>query len=109
MRREFLKGYVLSLLAEGALAGAKSPGEAVKRVAAAVAADVPSVVKEIIGTVAMNGLEELKRRASAVHEGIGEKIGEVIERVKTAGFGEFWKDMQATYAAGVEANAKRGG
>jgi hypothetical protein len=107
MRKSFLKGYILTLLSEGALAGASTPTAAAKIVLSRVAEDVPAVVKEIVGQVAVNGLDELKRRASMVHAKLGEKIGEVIDRVKVRGFGEFWKDMQATYARGVDENAKR--
>jgi hypothetical protein len=109
MRREFLKGYILALLADGDLRGAKTPAAAVKRVLAAIAEDAPVVVGEIIGTVAANGLEALKRGASRVHEKLGEKVGAVIDDIKARGFGEFWKDMQETYARGVEENARRGG
>lgn len=107
MRREFLKGYILSLVSEGALAGARSPADAAKRVVQHAASDATAVVTEILGQVAVNGLDELKRRASAVHAGIGEKIGEAVERIKAAGFGEFWREMQQTYRAGVDANARR--
>jgi hypothetical protein len=102
MRREFLKGYILALISEGALRGAKNPVDAAKRVVDHVSKDAAAVVTDIVGQVAANGLDELKKRASAVHEILGEKVGAVVDRIKAEGFGNFWREMRETYNRGAE-------
>jgi hypothetical protein len=96
MRREFLKGYLLALLAEGQLQGARTPVDVAKAAARALAEDVPAVVGEILTLAAQHG-------AGKLGDAILRKMDGAARDIMQRGFGAAWRDIMDQYRRGVEA------
>jgi len=56
-RKEFLRGYLYAVLADGSLTGVTSPGAIVKKTIAMIRTDLPEVAGEVANTVAGNLVE----------------------------------------------------
>lgn len=108
MRREFLKGYVLALLHEGAVSWRGGPAVAAAEVGRALAEDLKGALAEVATMVAANGVrlaagkaagkvaEGLERAARAIEQdGLGTTILRVAEGLRDA------------YQAGAEEQARR--
>jgi hypothetical protein len=111
VRREFLKAYVFSLLGE---ADFSSPTALISRAAQTFAIDLPIVAKELAEQLAESTLDfgtKVGAKASAVVMGkLADLVGDVSKRGVGAvakDIGKVWKNVQATYARGAEANARR--
>jgi hypothetical protein len=101
-RRAFLKGYLFSLLSEGAFAGMVSPASMAKKAVAIFATDLPVVLGDIAEMAAANGTSKI---ASAV---LG-KMNDVVRDIDKRGIKAVWGDIKAQYDRGVDANAERRG
>jgi hypothetical protein len=98
-RRAFLKGYLFSLLSEGAFSGMVSPASMAKKAVAIFATDLPVVLGDIAEMAAANGTSKI---ASAV---LG-KMNDVVRDIDKRGIKAVWGDIKAQYDRGVDANAE---
>jgi hypothetical protein len=100
MRREFLKGYLFSLIADGQMKPTDLPSVMLKKAWACVKEDFPIVVKDIASQAIQQG---------AAHAGglLGRKMEQIARDLTEKGFSAIWKDLQGAYSAGMAANGKR--
>jgi hypothetical protein len=100
MRREFLKGYIFSLIADGQLKPTDSPANMLKKAWICAKEDFPAVAREIASIAIQQG---------AAHAGglLGNKMQQIAADLTKKGFGAIWKDLQKTYSNGMEVNARR--
>lgn len=94
-RKEFLKGYIMALFAEGQFSGARSPAVMFSKAMAALAEDVPAVLGDLSATMIDQATEHMV--------GIGaDKIREFVKDVGKRGLKASWSDIMAQYRRGVE-------
>jgi hypothetical protein len=98
-RRAFLRGYLFTLLSEGAFAGMVSPASMAKKAVAIFATDLPVVLGDIAQMAASQGTSKL---ASVV---LG-KMNDVVKDIDKRGIKAVWGDIKAQYDRGVEVNAE---
>lgn len=102
MRKEYLKGYIMSLASEGLLSG--PPAAMAKKALAIIAKDVPAVLGEIVQTVIAQSGEHV------IDIGVEKMRGaakDVIRDVSKRGFGPVWNDVLNLYWKGVESKNGR--
>lgn len=99
MRRETLKLYIFSLLADGQFEGMSSPAAIARRALKIFAQDLPVVMGEIAEMAA----EQSGNRVGAAVLG---KMNEIIGAIGRRGIKAVWSDLQAQYKRGMEANAE---
>lgn len=101
MRREFLKGYIVALMGEGQLTG--SPTQMAAQAVAMFAGDLPVVLAELGSML----VEQNAGRIADKVVGAGvDKIKDFVAAVGKYGFKSAWKDIQAQYKRGMDANAQ---
>ena len=86
MRTEFLRGYLIELLGEGAIGGKSAKGIS-KKIAATVAGDIQTVA----GDLARMAIQS----ASA----------KLMQDIDGKGLGAVWSDLRANFRQGVEDTA----
>ena len=107
MRREFLKGYLLALLAEGGFKGSLSPVDMARKAFTTFSMDVPAVIGEIVEVAAQNTSDRLPAF-------IFGKMADVAKDLDRRGPKAVFEDMKAMWGAtmrqykrGVEVKAAR--
>jgi hypothetical protein len=93
VRREFLKGYLFALAADGIVKGS-SPGEIASQAARAFARDLPAVAAELATAAVQQGVERLGVVAR-------EQISGWVKTLRERGFGQLWKEVQEQYERGA--------
>lgn len=88
-----MRGYIIELLNDGVLKGAKSPAAVAKKVAATVARDVPL----ILGDMA----------EQALSSGVANLLGNIANEISLKGLGATWESLQQKYTQGAR-NLRRG-
>jgi hypothetical protein len=96
MRREFLKGYLLALLAEGRVHATDSPSDIFKKMLACAKQDFPAVAAEIAKMAAEQG-------ALALGAVIKSRLEGLANTLRERGFASIWREVQETYKRGVAA------
>jgi hypothetical protein len=99
MRRETLKMYIFSLLADGQFEGMSSPSAIASKAVKIFAQDLPVVM----GEIAQMAAEQSGNRIGAAVLG---KMNELIGEVGRRGLKAVWADLQDQYKRGMEANAE---
>lgn len=99
-RRQLLKAYLVSLAAEGAFKGAKTPAAAVARAVQCITEDVPAVVGEMIGEIARDG-------ASKVADVVGSALQELSRRASSMKVREIVSGVADTYRRGLDRVGRR--
>ena len=95
VRKSYLRGYLLALLAEGGLEGISSPTAIAAKVASVLAIDIPTVLTEMAEVfVAQSGHQ--------IGAELLGRVGDVVRDIGRRGVKAVWKDMQAQYARGLE-------
>jgi len=97
-RHDILKSYITTLIAEGHLKGAHSPGEAMFKVL--------GVLKRDLADVSLDFAElTLAVKGDKFPKPLVDEIGAFLANVRTVGLKGAWEKLREVYEAGVEANA----
>jgi hypothetical protein len=99
VRRDFLKGYIAALAAEGEFAGMSSPVAIAKKAVAIFAGDLPAVLGEIAGQIADQAI-------GAGAQAVANKLSAVASDFAARGVKAVWKDLQAQYWRGLDETAR---
>jgi hypothetical protein len=94
-RRDYLKGYLLSILAEGAFEGLASPAAIGKKAAALFATDLPAVLTEM-------GQVFAGQAGHNISSAILGHVGDIVNDISKRGVKAVWSDVLAQYQRGVE-------
>ena len=105
LRREFVKGYLVALLAEGALKPsdllrpAELPGKVWRTV---LKADILPAAREVAEMVAARAAERVGEWAADTARAT---MGRVASEIGRRGLGGLWEDVRTAYERGADANA----
>lgn len=105
MRREFLKGYIMSIAAEGGFSGLSGPIAIGRKVLAVCVLDLAAVGGEFADIASKN-------TSSRVQAAVLGKAVDIIRDIDTRGVRAvasdlkgLWQGMQAQYKRGMDVNA----
>lgn len=96
MRREFLKGYLLTLLSSGEVRLSDPPAVTLKKLLSCVREDFMGAAKELAGQMGM----QVVAGGGAFVKGLVDKAK---AKIQEKGFSGFWRDLNDQYVRGAAA------
>lgn len=103
MRREFLKGYIFALIAEGRIRANDARGSIFTKMLDCAREDFPAVLTELGAEVIKQGTVHYSAVMSDAFLGY---MNQIAQGLKTRGFGAVWKDIKETYKRGADEKAR---